>query len=233
MKRITYLLFFSILSYVNYSCGIKGSGNIETVNRDLPTFSGIELRGAADVYIRQGEIQSVSVEAEENLLSDIIMTVNDNELLIDVNTENYPTRPVNVHITVTELSLLELTGAGSMTTLNSLDCETLTLRLSGSGKILTNTNTQQLKASLAGTGNLELRGSAEDADIRIVGSGNVEAQNLKTQRAVVSISGEGSGTVDVIEQLVANLSGIGYVYYINEPNLIQSRITGTGDVLKI
>jgi len=204
-----------------------------TEARQLSVFSGIELRGVADVYIKQGDVQSVQVEAEENLTESILTTINSDELLIDVDSENHPTRPVNVHITVKEICKLELTGSGSMTSLNSLECEALTMRLSGSGKIVVNTKAQQLKASLAGTGRIELKGSVEDADIRIIGSGNVDAQNLRAQRAAVSISGEGSGTIDVIDQLVANISGIGFVYYVNEPGLITSRISGKGDVLKI
>lgn len=204
-----------------------------TESRKVDLFSAIELRGAADVYITQGEVQSLVIESEAAILPSIITSVINNELLIDIDEHQHSSKAVTVKITVRELCLLELTGSGSITSLTSLNCDLLTMRLSGSGEINANVISKGLKANLAGSGKLDIRGAADESDIRITGSGNVNAQNLQSLKSAVSISGEGSCKLNTIDELIVNISGIGNVYYVNEPAFIRSRITGTGDVLKI
>jgi hypothetical protein len=212
---------------------VKGSGKLATERRDVPVFSGIELRLHADVYISQGDKQSIQIEAEENILPVIITSVKDDELLIDSDEGHRATMPVNIHITVKDLCLLELTGSGSITSLNSFNCDMLTMRLSGSGEMHSTVIANSVKATLAGSGKIDIKGLSQNSDLRITGSGSINAQNLESNDASVSISGNGACKLDVINELLVNITGIGNVYYLNEPATIRSRITGQGDVLKI
>lgn len=201
--------------------------------RDLSLFSGIELRGEADVYITQGDIQDVRIEAEEKSLASIHTSVRNKALLIEADEFHNSNNSIAVHITVKDLSLMEVTGSGSLTSINPLNCESLTLRLSGSGRINASVLSKSLKASLAGTGSIDLFGKTLDSDIRLTGSGNVNAQHLQTISSSVSIGGDGFCKLNVTDELLANITGVGNVYFVNEPSIIRSRISGTGDVLKI
>ena len=47
---------------------IVGSGHVRSEDRDVPSFTAIELEGSGNVTIRQGLLKAVSVETDDNVL---------------------------------------------------------------------------------------------------------------------------------------------------------------------
>jgi hypothetical protein len=78
-----------------------------------------------------------------------------------------------------------------------------------------------------------MNGSSSESDIRISGSGNVNARGLQTFSSNILISGSGTSTIDVKNQLTVNITGSGNVFYIEAPEKIRSRITGAGAIQKV
>lgn len=233
MKKNILTLLLACLSIIVFGCGIEGSGNVTTELRSLSVFSGIDLRNTANVYVSQGDVQEVKIEAEDNIVSLILTEVKNDELIIYCKENIRTKRAVNIYITVKSLCLLELSGSGSIITRSQFACDHMNIRLSGSGDVKVNLAAKSLKATLAGSGNMDLSGSAAEADMRISGSGNVNAELMKSFTSAISISGSGSGKVDVANVLTVNISGSGNVQYLSEPGHIQSRITGSGAIQKI
>ena len=59
-----------VLSLV--SCGgkaISGNGIVTIQDREIKGFKGISVKGAYDVYLKKGVIESIVLEADENLMS--------------------------------------------------------------------------------------------------------------------------------------------------------------------
>lgn len=233
MKKHLLSLFFVFVSITVFGCGIEGSGNVITELRNLQSFTGIDLRNTANVYITRGDVQEIKIEAEDNIVPLIFTEIKNDELVIRCQEDIHTTRAVNIFITVKNLCLMELSGSGSMVTRSFFSCDHMNVRLSGSGDIKASINTKSLKATLAGSGNMELNGSAVESDVRISGSGDVNAQQMRSFTSAVSISGSGSGKVDVANDLTVNITGSGNVLYLSEPGHIQSRITGSGAIQKI
>ncbi len=68
------LLLFSCNFDFNINSGVRGNGNVTTVDRELNgDFDEIKVSRGLDVYLTQSNIESLSVQADENL-HDIIMT---------------------------------------------------------------------------------------------------------------------------------------------------------------
>lgn len=233
MKKNLLTILFAFVSFTVFGCGIEGSGNVITETRSLTTFNGIDLRNTANVYITQGDVQEVKIEAEDNIVPLILTEVKNDELIIECKENIRTKRAINVYITVKNLCLMELTGSGSMTARSQFSCDHMNVRLSGSGDMKAIVNAKSLKATLSGSGNMDLTGSSEESDLRISGSGNVNAELMKTFTGAVTISGSGSGKVDVSNDLTVNITGSGNVQYVHEPGHIQSRITGSGSIEKI
>jgi hypothetical protein len=82
---------------------------------------------------------------------------------------------------------------------------------------------------VSGAGNVEVSGSADRHDVRISGAGSVHAAHLATKKTTVVISGSGSLTANVAEDLDARISGAGSVIYEGTPRVSQ-RVTGAGKV---
>ncbi|MBK6988919.1 MAG: DUF2807 domain-containing protein [Bacteroidetes bacterium] len=222
-----------LLTTTSYGCRTEGSGKITSEVRQLESFSGIELKSAANVYVTQGDVQEVRVEAEDNLLGKINTTVKNNSLVIDDEDNIKYTKPVTIYITVKDLCLLELTGSGNIVTRSQFLCDFMNIKLSGSGDIRVMVNSKSLKANLSGSGNLVLNGGSAETDYRISGSGNINAHELNCFSSAVAISGSGTSTVDVKNDLNVTITGSGNVHYVQEPGKISSKIIGSGEISKL
>ena len=222
-----------LLTTTSYGCRTEGSGRTTSEVRPLESFSGIELKSAANVYVTQGDVQEVRVEAEDNLLGKINTTVKNNSLVIDDEDNIKYTKPVTIYITVKDLCLLELTGSGNIVTRSQFLCDFMNIKLSGSGDIRVMVNRKSLKANLSGSGNLVLNGSSAETYYRISGSGNINAHELNCFSSAVAISGSGTSTVDVKNDLNVTITGSGNVHYVQEPGKISSKIIGSGEISKL
>ena len=211
-----------LLNTTSYGCRIEGSGQTVTETRELETFSGIELKSSANIYVTQGDKQEVRVEAEDNLIGKITTVIKNNSLVVDADDNIRFTKPVTIYLTVKDLCLVELTGSGNIVTRSQFQCEFMNLKLSGSGDIRVMVDSKSLKANLSGSGN-----------IRISGSGNIDARELNSFRSAVAISGSGTSTVDVKNDLNVTITGSGNVFYVEEPGKISSKIIGSGEISKL
>jgi len=174
------------------ACGMKENRNLISELRPLPVFSGLELRADARLYLRQGEINEVRIDASERDAACVSTKVENGKLLIDMCKDMTISGPVSIHVTMKELELLELTGSGTVRSSGTFFSRELTLRLSGSGEIKAEICTSKLKAAVAGPGRIGVQGRSLEADFRISGSGMVDAQGLELMKSGYSIVGDGN-----------------------------------------
>jgi len=135
LLNITLLLVFLLSNtFTAFSQQRKGNGNIVKEEREMNSFNAIEVGGAFDVYLTQGEPQSVNIETDENLLDNIKITVNNSRLVIKSNNIKSYTK-LNVYITVPEISFINASGASSIEGENTITAGTLRIEASGATDI--------------------------------------------------------------------------------------------------
>lgn len=218
----------------DFGGGVQGSGNIESQTREVQDFLAVSINYPAEVVIQQGNVESVKLETDDNLLPQISTTVDDGVLIIE-NEENRwsqrvkPTERVKITITVKDLREIEFSSAGNVT-VESLNTNELSLHLNGVGQMtLNDLDVRRLESRLSGAGNIEANGVADELDIRISGVGGFDAPKLESLVGVVRISGAGSATVFVQDDLTARVSGAGSINYYGSPTLHED-ISGAGSV---
>ena len=59
---------------------VRGEGNVVKKERTITSFDGITVSSGIDVYLKQGEKESITVEADENLHEYILTEVKDGVL---------------------------------------------------------------------------------------------------------------------------------------------------------
>jgi len=215
---------------------ITGSGVVRTETRQLPDFTAVSVDYPADVVIQQGDVQSASVEAEDNLLPQLATRVSGGILYIEDRqpfaTRVDPTRPVKITLTVKDLHQLNCPSAGTVS-IEGLQTDSLHLSASGAGHVaLTGLVVSTLTFDLSGAGSVDAGGSAGSLDLGISGFGSFNGSQLAAQRADVDISGAGSATLWVKDQLSANISGVGSVNYYGSPK-VSRNISGLGGVNRL
>lgn len=210
--------------------------NLVTETRDLSDFNRISLSGVGNLFIEPGDLESVRVEAESDLLPNIVTKVQDGKLDIRLKRRTFmpllrSMGSINYYVTVKELNALEVSGAGRVTG-SRLCADRLDLCISGAGKIKLDITVTELDTRISGAGNLRLAGEAARQSLTISGAGNYSASELSSKEGRISISGSGKSTVQASDRLDVRISGAGKVEYMGDPE-ISKRISGVGKVRKI
>ena len=214
--------------------GVPGSGVIRSEARQLPGFTGLSIDYPVEIVVRQGPSQSVTVEADDNLLPQLELRVSGGTLYIENNVPEWnrrvnPTRAVRIDITVSSLDRVDFPGAGSLLVEN-FETDQMSIFASGVGEVVFHgLNAGHLEISLSGAGNIEADGTAESLDLDISGVGGFSGEDLTIQSAQVDISGAGSASLWVVQHLEVEISGVGSVSYYGSPSVERS-VSGLGSV---
>lgn len=220
----------------DFGGGVPGSGKIESETREVQDFLAVSINYPAEVLIQQGKVESVKVEADDNLLSQLATDVEDGTLIVENKEDRWsrrvnPTKRVKITITVKDLHEIEFSSAGNLR-VDGLKTDQLSLNLNGVGEMtLNDLDVRKLESRLSGAGNIIANGVADELELRISGVGGFDAPKLESQVATVRISGAGSATVNVVDDLTARVSGAGSVNYYGSPTLHED-ISGAGSISK-
>ena len=195
-----------------YKSGIKGQGPKVTETLDLPAFDAISLNISGNVYLRQGNTQSVKIEAQQNVLDQIVREVSGNhwKIKFDQNVRNHDA--VKIWITMPTLTEACISGSGDIIGESAFK---------GLG---------DLTVGISGSGNIDLEVEAKNLNSGISGSGDIRAFNLACRTADINIPGSGDCEVFVSEFLKVRISGSGDVFFKGNPDLDVS-ISGSGNVI--
>jgi len=235
-KRFFYILLFTCLALLLNACSyLRGSGNIVSEERTIQAFRQVEIFGAGELILSQGETESLTIEADDNLLPYIESQVRGDTLYLGLDAPWMsfirPTRPLRFYLTVTDLRQAKIAGAGAISA-QRLEVDDISFYINGSGEIrVDDLQAQQVSATINGSGRCEFDGQSEDQQVIINGSGKYLGQGLSSETTSVTINGSGNVNVWVESALSVNINGSGEVRYKGAPRLTQ-RIAGSGDIAR-
>lgn len=212
----------------------------EREERKVPSFSEISLRISGNVYLEQGDRQSVRVVAKPSALEEIVTEVKGRTLIIRFRTNNlfrqtFNPGKVEIYVTVPEINALAVSGSGDIVASDLIKSRILDLTVSGSGDIsLKNLDSERVKAAVSGSGNILINngGLADEFAATISGSGNVKAENFKARAVDARISGSGNCSVHATGSLKARVAGSGSVLYRGNPQ-VDTSVVGSGRIKKL
>jgi len=216
---------------------VSGSGKIETETRTPGGFDSITVAYPATIVVNQGDEYSVTVEADDNLLPQLVTTVRDGVLFIENGQGNYfkrtaPTQAVKITITVKDLNEIILARPGRVE-VNGLKTGKLDLGLKSAGEVvLQDLEADALNVYMYG-GKVISTGTADQLSVSIGKVGEFDGTSLQTQTANVQIGGTASTTVRVSDSLSVSLSGSVAMNYYGSPEEIHESISGAASINKL
>lgn len=211
------------------------SGTTVEEERNIPDFSGVIFKGMGNLKIVHGDEFSVVVEADENILSEVLTEVEGGTLVISYdnsfwNLFLFDGTEVNVTVTTPDVENLTVTGVAEVTG-SDISGESLEISLSGETELtLGNLDVQNLTTRISGIGNVVVSGHAARELVYITGSGEYNGEDLVSDETGIRISGTGKVLVHTLSELNVGISGSGTVVYIGEPNVTEAGISGSGSV---
>lgn len=216
MRSIRAVLALLVLSLTMASCIIRlgptveGSGNLITESREVAGFNEIVLSGTGQVIVEVTGTESLTVEAEDNIMPELETVVRGGRLELGTKANIMPTRVIVYTISAAELDGVTLSGSGAVT--------------------VTGVDTSDFRTDISGSGSVNVEGSASGRlSLTISGSGVFDAEGLVAGDGRVDVSGSGRAVVNVTDNLVISLSGSGAVEYIGSP-AVEIDNSGSGTV---
>jgi Putative auto-transporter adhesin, head GIN domain len=240
MKKLLFVLFafISANSFAQKWETIKGNGQVKKETRELSNFTSLSSQGSMNVQIAYGNSNTIVVEADENLLPYIETTVENGKLLIkpkkNVNLKSKSR--MNVYVSMTKINSLQLSGSGNINGSGAFTNDDKTdMAVSGSGNLSLSFDTfKDLDLSIAGSGNIDLKGKGTNTiSAHISGSGNIDCSDINSNDVDAKISGSGNVKVYASNSIDAKISGSGNVFYKGTATKINSKVAGSGKVLKM
>jgi len=210
--------------------GERGNGKTSSETRAVSTFNSIDVSGAFDVYITQGTVQSVIVETDENLQKFIKTKVEDNILHIETREPISHYTCMKIHLTVTELKKIDVSGAVDIRTENKLTVPDLSIDASGAADAKMDLAVQKLKIDCSGGSKLKFSGTAGEVRLDASGAVDLFAYDLVAESVYLEISGAGKAEINVTKILDAEISGAGSVRYKGSPEKVMENVSGAGSI---
>ncbi len=220
--------FLLVVAVVVNAC----SGVTRTETREVSGFNAVSVSSFGELQVRQGEVESLTIEAPSDYLRYLETSVVDGTLNISTRRGfvGAPVRRVVYILTVKELKDLSFSGAGTVKVLEGLKSDDLRLNLSGAGSIeIDSLTAESLTVNFSSAGAIVVTGKVEKQSVTMSGVGSYEAGDLESESAEVVLTGAGSAVVWAHDTLKVTVSGVGSVGYFGNPQVTQN-ISGLGSV---
>lgn len=230
---IVALLFTSCRYSLNIS-GIDGNGNVKTEKRTVTSsFTKIEAKRGVEVIIQQDSNVDIEVEADENLLSHILTTVENGILIIttDENIDNYDALTIRVKLPTIES--LEASSGANITNNNVLLGKQLSITSSSGSEIEVNTEYEAITADASSGSNQTLTGKTLKLNASTSSGSQINADNLLSNDVIANASSGSSLDINSLVSLKASASSGAEIDYRGKAKTVKIDETSGGSISKI
>jgi hypothetical protein len=238
MKTLKFLLI-AVICLGTVSCvdaqfykSVRGDGNVVKKDRTASGFNGIRVSSGIDVYLTQGDKESITVEADENLHEYIITEVKGDVLHVysDVNIRH--AEMTRVHVTIKNVTSLKTSSAGNIIGESPVKTDNIELGTSSAGDIKIELYAKTADIDISSAGDISLSGEADILKANLSSAGDLYAYDFKTKEADVSVSSAGNAQLFVTENLKARASSAGDINYKGDPKNVDAHASSAGGIHK-
>jgi hypothetical protein len=236
MKNLRFLILIIPILAISCTVGgqirktVHGNHNVTKSERNAGSFTGVKASSGVDVYLSQGDRESVTVEADENLHEYIITEVKEGILHVytDANIRNAERE--RVYVTIRDVESISTSSAGDIVGETPIRTDDLSLSASSAGDITLEIYAGKIDINISSSGDMTLKGETETLEADLSSAGDLNAYELAAKDADVSVSSAGDAEIHVTEKLKARASSAGDIYYKGNPRNIDVHTSSAGGV---
>ena len=220
-------IFFLLILLLSFQACLAQTSE----TRSFSSFDKIDFKGAAKVFLTEGNKEEAKISAENLDLSDVITEVKNNTLYISMKKDkNYNNTKLTINLTYKKLEKIQVGGAIDLQSNSVIKSDKFQLKCSGAGNVSLKVDTRELAVDCSGASNLEMTGKTDYQTIELSGAGNFKGYGLQSNTSKVEVSGVGNVELNVQKELVANLSGMGNISYKGNPATKKINKSGFGSI---
>ncbi|HWB91453.1 MAG TPA: head GIN domain-containing protein [Puia sp.] len=204
--------------------------------RSVKGFHGIEVSDAINLYLSQGDTETVVVSASDPKWRDRIRTeVIDGILHISLEHGHFSlgNTKLKAYVSFTTLNRLDASGASDIFVDGVITGNELSLTLSGASDFRGAINVKALDMNQSGASDAHITGVVSGmAKIESSGASDVKGYDLVTDNCDVHASGASDIRVTVKKELTADATGASSIYYKGDATIRNLRSSGASTVKK-
>jgi hypothetical protein len=226
------LLLFLSSCYFDFRETVYGNGKVVTEDRTADSFNRLIVSSGVDVFITQGEEESIKVIADENLIEYIRTEITDNTLEIYTEANILHAESKEVRLVYKQLGEINITSAGDVDGTNRMKADDLDLYLSSAGDLVLDVEAARIKCNISSAGDAKLSGTVDELDADLSSAGDLNAWDLVARKAHVNASSAGNAKIYATEEIDLSSSSAGDIYYKGDPKTINTNKSSAGSIIK-
>lgn len=228
-------LVFGIFFQACSKDSIKPSDNVITKSYDFTDFVSLEVSDDFKVYVTFSESEeSVTVEANDNLMEHIEVEMNGNTLKVSVEDNLNIKGSETLNLRISTAAIYEFKGDEDVEIYlnNELNADQVSIKLSGDSKLKGALISKDLTVDLSGDSYLTLEGSAENLSAELRGDSKIERYGFAVQHLDIDLKGDSEGYLTVTESLEVKARGDSYMHYKGNPEINKRDLAGDSELVK-
>ncbi len=259
MRKTIHLVIFTLVLIITIlfsGCGMAGSGEVLTQEKDFTNFTNIDIGSAFDFEIIRADTYSVVIKVDESLSDYVEVTQSGQILKIYLSPHHIFTdftfgrKTLRAEIAMPTISGVQISGAsqGTITgfksagdfklvisgasSLEMLDIGAggINFEVSGATRVNGDVTASNAEFEVSGASHVKLSGSAADIILRVSGAGKVDLADFPLNNADVELSGASEATVNVKDGLDIVASGASRLYFLGNPTIGNINVSGASTV---
>ncbi|MDR2928155.1 MAG: DUF2807 domain-containing protein [Cytophagaceae bacterium] len=200
------------------------------INVDL--FKAIKVSEAINLYLTQGDEQSITVEADERNIEHVVVETRGKMLHVYFGGSRriVITEPVNVYVTAVQLELIEVTSGASLHCKQQLKPKTLKVKCSSAGNAHIDVECFGLVLETSSGSDMEVKGSAVNLSANASSGSSIDTRKLEAINAILEASSGADITASVLNAIEAKASSASNILYYGAPEQRIIKQSSGGEV---
>ncbi|HHT22367.1 MAG TPA: DUF2807 domain-containing protein [Bacteroidales bacterium] len=242
MLALSLLIMFSATVFAQNNNESTTEFTVVSQNREVSDFQSIDISGRFLVKLYASQKSEVSVITAARFIENVettsangVLRVNmkdksDEQGIIDGLKTKYNDylirQPIEIHIGVTNINIINIAGATTLETNGKLKLQTLYMSIGDASKVNLNVEiAKELNVSLTGASKMDVVGSTNKLTVGVHGACSLDGKNLKAKTVKVELSGAGRAEVHATEEIDADLKGASKLVCNGSPKSVKQSVS--------
>jgi hypothetical protein len=201
-------------------------------DRGVSGFSELKVSSAIKVILTISDKESLSLEAQSDVLSKLKSEVKGGKLSLYIEGETETNKPIVAYVNAKRMTAIEATGASNVKVTNALTESKIDLEATGASNIYAELKSNDLNVDITGASFIELKGEARQLTLDMSGAAHLKAYDLTTDIVKAKVTGASDAKINVKESIDANASGASHILYSGSPKNQSLETSGAASIKK-
>jgi len=210
---------------------VDGNRHVVTENRKLnDDFTAVKVSSGIDLYITQGNIADLSVEADENLLDIIKTEVKDGQLRIYSEKNIWRAKARKVHLTVKTINELKATSGSDVYSENIIKTSHFKVSVASGADARIKVIADRVESSASSGADLRISGKTTNHTSNASSGSSIYAYRLKSEETTVKVNSGADINIHASKSINAKANSGGDIDYRGNPKNVYKKTSSGGSV---